>query len=433
MKRDQKGARRQLVGLLTLLAAAGTPRPAARAGEPANAEELRHRSYSTELRPYTRKVYPDHGLADTLTPLGRAARGFYLTAAYLYRVGAERASGVMQDALMNAVVIDVKDDWGQVLWPSLVPLTRGVQWPLMRDPRAIVEAFHRRGIYVIARIVCFKDSRLPYVRPDLSVRFQPHGRRLFRAGAGWIDQWSAEAQDYIIDLAREWESFGVDEIQLDYIRFPKGNAGKVGLWLHQAGDARTRSQLITGFLERIDRALRVPLSVDIYGLTTLVDGDPRELGQTVETMSRYVEAISPMMYANGMTTYFRDQTISEWVYDFIQCGLWRARLKMPPSVVLRPFLQSYPNNVPFFGGDFIKRQVLAARAAGAEGFLFWNSTMLNKTAYRALRELGRRELDALAARPGWSDAATIAAAVKQPGAWCKRPGEGAVFGVPMAR
>lgn len=198
MCRYKAAARRQLVGLVALLAAAAVSRPVARAGEPANAEELRQRSYSTELRPYTRKVFPDHGLADTLTPLGRAARGFYLTAAYLYRVGAERASGVMRDALMNAVVIDVKDDWGQVLWPSMVPLTRGVQWPLMRDPRAIVEAFHRHGIYVIARIVCFKDSRLPYVRPDLSVRFQPHGRRLFRAGAGWIDQWSPEVQDYVI-------------------------------------------------------------------------------------------------------------------------------------------------------------------------------------------------------------------------------------------
>lgn len=402
------------LGLSALLAVA-SPSAAVDAGP----KRTRLR-YPTDLKPYSRKTYPDNGLADTLRPAGRHARGFYLTPYYLHRVGAKKSARIMKRAHMNAVVIDVKDDWGQVLWPSNVPLSKAVQRPLIRNPKAMIKAFHQAGIYVIARIVCFKDSRLPRARPDLSVRFQFDPRRLFHAGAGWIDAYSPEVQDYLIDLALEWQTFGVDEIQLDYIRFPKGHTGTLGLWQHQANDKRSRAQLISAFLERVDRALKLPISAAIYGLTTLVDGDPRRLGQTIEMMSKYVEAISPMMYANGMTSYFKNQTITEWVYELIQCGMWRARQKAP-KIVLRPYLQAYPNNVPFFGPNFIRKQVLAVQQAGANGFLFWNSTMRNAAAYRGLRMVGTKSFDAF-------DHEGFGAATRaKPGPWCKEPGTGNLF------
>ena len=392
-------------------------------GAKAKGKRRKHPRYPTEIRPYQRKTYPDHGLRDEMTSLGRKARGFYLTPYYHYKVGPEAASRVMKRARMNAVVIDVKDDWGNVLWPSKVPLAQKVRRShMIKDPRAAVQAFHRAGIYVIARIVCFKDSRLPHVRPDLSVRFSFRPTRLFNAGAGWIDQYSAEVQDYITDLALEWQSYGVDEVQLDYIRFPKGKTGTLGLWLHKKDDSPTRAKLIAGFLDRVDRALKIPLSVDIYGLTTLVDGDPRKLGQTVEGMATYVEAISPMLYANGMTSYFKGGKLNEGIYGLIQCGIWRARLKAP-QIVLRPFIQAYPNSVPFFDEAFIQKQVLSAEKAGADGFLFWNSTMKNGVAFRGLRRLPKQVFTRFETRPGTADRHPP----ERPGAWCKKPGEGDVF------
>ena len=351
-----------------------------------------------------------------MTSAGRRAQGFYLTPYWLRRYGAAGAAKKMSAAHMNAVMIDIKDDWGQILYPSKVPLSQKVQRRLIRNPRALVKHFHEAGIYVIGRIVSFKDSRLPNVRPDLSVRVGRRARRLFRAGAGWIDAYSAEVRDYLIDIALELQDFGFDEVQFDYIRFPKGRMGKLGTWLHQANDSRNRAQLIAAFLERADRALQIPMSVDVYGLTTMVDGDPRRLGQTIEEMARYVEAISPMMYANGMTSYFKEQTITPWVYSIIHCGLWRARLKAP-EVVLRPLLQAYPNNVPFFGPRFIADQVKAAHRAGADGFLFWNSTMRNGVAYRGLRQLGRQWLSQFAQDPN-----RYLARANRPGRWCRRQG-----------
>jgi hypothetical protein len=140
-------------------------------------------------------------------------------------------------------------------------------------------------------------------------------------------------------------------------------------------------------LERVDRALELPISADVFGLTTLVDGDPRGLGQYIERMATYIEAISPMMYANGMDTYFRDGHITSHVIELIQCGLQRGRHKAK-DIVLRPYLQGYSNGVEhMWGPDFITEQVLAAQRAGSDGYLFWNPTMRNDVTMTAMRSL----------------------------------------------
>jgi hypothetical protein len=253
-----------------------------------------------------------------------------------------------------------------------------------------VKTFHDQGIYVISRIVSFKDSRLPYLRPDLAVRIGAHAERLYSVGENWLDAYSPEVQDYLIDIGLELETFGFDEIQFDYMRFPRGYPSGHAIWLHAGDLPRSHADVIAGFLERADRALAMPISADVFGLTTLVDGDPRDLGQYIERMAQFIEAISPMMYANGMDTYFRDGQITSHVIELIQCGLQRGRQKAK-DIVLRPYLQAYSNGVErMWGPDFISEQVLAAQRAGSDGFLFWNPTMRNDVAMTSLRSLARK-------------------------------------------
>ena len=345
------------------------------------------KTFGRQLRPYTPKVYPDHGLDDTMSEAGKKARGLYITPMYLFGMGAERTAAVVRKAHLNAVVIDMKDDNGHLVYPTRIPLGEKQRYVLIQDPAAMVRAFHQQGIYVIGRVVAFKDGRLPLARPDLAVRSWRRAQRLFSAGSYWLDAYSAEVQDYLIDIASELQGFGFDEIQFDYVRFPKGHAGTLATWLHQNKDSPDRAQLIASFLERADRALAIPISADVYGLTTLVDGDPRTLGQTIENMAKYIEAVSPMMYANGMGTYFRNQRVTADVVYLIECGLRRARAKAG-GIVLRPYLQAYANSVEgFWGPDFVSNQLRAAERAGADGFLLWNPTMHNEVPFDALREI----------------------------------------------
>ncbi len=344
---------------------------------------------NTELRPYTPKQYTDHGLADTMTDKGRNARGFYITPMYLHMLGPERTAAAMKRGNLDAVVIDMKDDLGHLVYPSKIPLGQQQMQVLIKDPAAMVKTFHDQGMYVIARIVSFKDSRLPYVRPDLAVRIGPHAERLYSVGENWLDQYSPEVQDYLVDIALEIQSFGFDEIQFDYIRFPRGYPSSYGVWLHSGGKPESHATVIANFLEKADRALSIPISADVFGLTTLVDGDPRGLGQHIERIAKYVEAISPMMYANGMDTYFRNNHITPHVIELIQCGLQRARHKAK-DIVLRPYLQGYSNGVEhMWGSDFVLEQILAAQRAGSGGFLFWNPTMRNEPVMTAMRDFSK--------------------------------------------
>jgi len=378
----------------------------------------------TELSPYTPKAYPDRGLVDTMTEQGRHARGFYITPMYLRGLGAARTAAAMKRGNLDAVVIDMKDDLGHLTYPSKIPLAQKQVSVLINDPAAMVKTFHEQGMYVIARIVSFKDSRLPYVRPDLAVRIGAHAERLYAVGENWLDHYSPEVQDYLVDIALELQSFGFDEIQFDYIRFPRGLPSSHATWLHAGDKPASHATVIASFLEKVDRALALPISADVFGLTTLVDGDPRGLGQHIERLAKYVEAISPMMYANGMDTYFRDGHITSHVIDLIQCGLQRGRHKAG-DIVLRPYLQGYSNGVEhMWGSDFVREQVVAAQNAGSDGFLFWNPTMRNEVVMQAMRELSGRK-----------SGATVAALPARPkhvsGAWC--PMAGNVFGTTAER
>jgi hypothetical protein len=377
----------------------------------------------TEIVPYTPKRYADHGLADQLTEQGRSARGFYITPMYLWRLGPVRTANAMKRGKLDTVVIDMKDDLGHLTYPSKIPLGQKQVYVLIKDPAAMVKTFHEQGIYVIARIVSFKDSRLPYVRPDLAVRIGARAERLYAVGENWLDQYSPEVQDYLIDIALELESFGFDEIQFDYMRFPRGAPSEHATWLHAGSKPGSHADVIARFLEKADRALSMPISADVFGLTTLVDGDPRGLGQHLERMAKYLEAISPMMYANGMDTYFRGGHVTSHVINLIQCGLQRARHKVG-NIVLRPYLQGYSNKVEhIWGTEFIIDQVVAAQNAGCEGFLFWNPTMRNSIPMQAMRELSRKSGPAQASlqrRPKHIRAA-----------WC--PAAGDVFGTAAER
>jgi hypothetical protein len=341
---------------------------------------------STEIVPYAPRKYADHGLVDTMTEQGKQARGFYITPMYLRGLGPARTAAAMKRGKLDTVVVDLKDDLGHLTYPTKIPLGQKQVNLLIHDPAAMVKTFHEQGIYVIARIVAFKDSRLPYVRPDLAVRIGARAERLYATGENWLDAYSAEVQDYLVDIALEAQSFGFDEIQFDYIRFPRGAPSAHGTWLHAGDKPASHATVIADFLEKVDRALTLPLSADVFGLTTLVDGDPRGLGQHIERMAKFVEAISPMMYANGMDTYFRDKHITIHVVDLIQCGLQRAR-KKTEGIVLRPYLQGYSNGVEhMWGPEFVLDQVRAAQNAGCEGYLWWNPTMRNEIIMQAMRE-----------------------------------------------
>lgn len=250
---------------------------------------------------------------------------------------------------LNAVVVDVKNNNGEVCYPSGVPLAQalGAIRPFL-DLATLVAEMHHQGLYVIARQVVFYD---PVLAKYLGVETAP-----------WVLPTVATAVSYNLALAKEVESFGVDEIQFDYVRFP--DDGPIG------PDYSGRCAAVEAFLSKAQEVLSVPISVDLFGRVmwpwNAQKIDP--IGQQLEGIAHHVDVISPMLYPS----HFVEEELKSDPYGTVSRTMnhGKSRVQIP----LRPYLQAFSLAIP--GGmslpEYILAQIRAAEGNGADGYLFWN-------------------------------------------------------------
>jgi hypothetical protein len=91
----------------------------------------------------------------------------------------------------------------------------------IKDIKNLIQQLHENDIYVIGRIVVFKDKLLAERRPDLAIKWSG-GKDVWYdyKGNQYMDPYSKEVWDYIVDLSKGAYEVGFDEINYDYVRFP---------------------------------------------------------------------------------------------------------------------------------------------------------------------------------------------------------------------
>src|SRR3982750_448182 len=122
---------------------------------------------------------------------------------------------------INALVIDVKDDRGFVLYPSDVPLAHEIgadtadgHWMSRARLRAVLDTLAAHHIYPIARIVVAKDPLLARKKLDLAIKRKSDMHPwLDKNGNPWLDPHHREVWQYAADLAREAYDLGFSEVQ----------------------------------------------------------------------------------------------------------------------------------------------------------------------------------------------------------------------------
>lgn len=139
----------------------------------------------------------------------------------------EGAIGLIHETGLNSVVLDVKGDRGMIVYKSSVVLAQQVgalQITTIHDPKSLLDRLHREHLYVVARIVVFKDTPPALARPDLAVKCGNGTIFRDRENSAWTDPFNKEVWNYNIAIAVEAASLGFDEIQFDYLRFPDAPA-----------------------------------------------------------------------------------------------------------------------------------------------------------------------------------------------------------------
>ncbi len=279
---------------------------------------------------------------------------------------------------INALVIDVKGDRGMIPYRSAVPLADrvGAQHVItVRNAEPLIHSLKQHGLYLIARIVVFKDDLLASARPELAIRTAAGKPWRDREDLAWVDPFRREVWDYDIAVAVEAASLGFDEIQFDYVRFPDAT----GLVYSQPNTEANRVAAVWGFLAGARSALapyNVFVAADVFGYVCWNLNDT-SIGQRLEDLGSELDYLSPMLYPSGFQfgiPGYRNPVAhpAEIVALTLARAAERTRL---PGVRFRPWLQAfrdYAFDGRHFGGAEIRAQIDAAERFGSDGWMLWN-------------------------------------------------------------
>lgn len=294
------------------------------------------------------------------------------------RVLRNRALDLIDQTELNALVVDVKGDRGMIPYKSKVALSAeigGQRVITVRDIKEQMDRLRSRGVYLIARIVVFKDDLLATSHPQWAIK-GPDGKVWQdREHLSWVDPFHREVWNYNLDIAEEAATLGFDEIQFDYVRFPD----TVGLVFSQPNTEANRVQAITGFLTAARQRLapyNVFVAADIFGYVSWNTNDTF-IGQKLESLAPQLDYLSPMMYPSGFQfgiPGYRDPVANS--YELINLTLKRAADRTGlPTARFRPWLQSFKDYAfdrRHFGAEDIRRQIDAAEKFGSGGWMLWN-------------------------------------------------------------
>jgi hypothetical protein len=306
-------------------------------------------------------------------------RGIYLNA----WVAGSR-SGEMIDLArrtrINTFVIDVKDATGYVSHRTALPLAReiGADRQLrIRDLPDLLRRLEAEGIYPIARIVVLKDPLLAAARPDLAIQDSLGRTWIDGRGDRWVNPWSESVHAYNIELAREVIELGFPEIQWDYIRFPDRPASELREARYPGAEGRPRSEAIRAFLLRSRETLDVPVTADVFGMTTVARGDVG-IGQEWERLVDVVDALLPMVYpshyAPGSYGFQKPNAHPyEIVFRAVRDGIRRTEAAGETTEII-PWLQGFSLGEPPYGPDEIRAQIRAVHDLGLPHWLLWNAS-----------------------------------------------------------
>lgn len=308
-----------------------------------------------------------------LTVRGKEVQGVYLPMARVStRPIRETIRYITTEIRSSAVILDMKDDRGRVTFTNSIQYATTPPHGYYRKMNRLIQAFKSRGIYVIGRIVCFKDNLLARTRPTTAIRDRrTDGIWVDQSGIPWVDPHSEQAHDYIVNIAREAEAIGVDEVQLDYVRFPVEPDARFALFPNRLGK-QARYEAIASLLAKVDRAISIPLSIDVFGLTAFNKGDEDGLGQHLDYLAPHVDVISPMLYLANWPKPFWDKPCPSRTYGMVYRAVRQMRRRLGNDIHIRPLLQGFSYRAQNFGHMFLRNQINAALAAGSSGYLFWN-------------------------------------------------------------
>ncbi len=314
-------------------------------------------------------------------------KGIYITGAMAGTKNMSNLVELVTSTEMNAIVLDIKNDGGNVTYKIEYEDAKeiGACIRYVKDMPALIKELHEKGIYVIGRIVCFKDPILAKKRPELALVKADGSPVSDGKGNPWVNPFKKGVWEYICGLAEQATKDGFDEIQFDYVRFPIGtdaNQANYGVDL----TTYSREQGLTDFFAYVEKRLHakgIIFGADLFGTVIGSTTDRDRTGQDYIRIASMTDNICPMIYPS----HYANKTFGLDVpdahpYTCIKKALELSQEQLSrdslPKARVRAWLQCF--SAPWvkghinYGSAQIKQQIQGVYDAGYDEWILWNAS-----------------------------------------------------------
>ena len=304
------------------------------------------------------------------------AKGLYLTA-YSAASKKKRESiiALIENTELNTVVIDIKDDSGYVLYDSniLEVDEAGLEDNRLGDVAGIIKEFHDRGIYVIARQMVFQDPALAKKRPQWAIRNTQGGLWKDHKGQAWVDPTKKEVWEYNMAIAKEAVTFGFDEVNFDYVRFPSDGDMRSVVYTNKD---KKKHEVMEEFYRYLGESfVNIPawVSIDMFGFV-MERHDGMVIGQRLADAVDVVDYICPMMYPSHYPRgHLGLRNPAAHPGEVIRHGMEKGVSHFAQTkAAVRPWIQAF-NIGAMYGEKNIRAQIDEIERFGGAGWLLWNA------------------------------------------------------------
>jgi len=311
----------------------------------------------------------------------------------------------IKDNGMNSLVVDCKDDFGWIAYDTELEFPKQIG---AVNKRFVLEELlnkaHEQGVYVIARLVVFKDRQLynskdfeyavwngvtdqpwRYIvkeevppepvaeaeaaaesaeanggpeRSQVDAEAQGGQAAVGETTTGetkesppepvykyvqkeyWVDPYNPEVWSYNLAIAQELQNRGVDEIQFDYIRFPS-DGNLSRIRYRYRREGMSPIDALESFLTQAREVIHIPISTDLYGFNSW-HRMGNWIGQSIEVLADYVDVICPMFYPSHFPRDFmKEEPYLERGRKIYEEGTSRAALMVGSRSIVRPYVQAF--------------------------------------------------------------------------------------------
>lgn len=316
------------------------------------------------------------------------AKGIYVTGPVAGSDKINELIDLVKETELNSMVIDIKNDNGEITYKMEHDLVQEINagTNYIKDIKGLIKELKEQDIYLIARIVAFKDPLLAENKPEYSLKNTDGSLFRDNAGLGWINPYDERVWDYLVEISLEAIKIGFDEIQFDYIRFST-DSGMKSVDFGPQADEKSKIQIINEFTQYAYEKLSpyAYVSADVYGAIIDSEIDQEIVGQDYLEIAKYLDYICPMIYPS----HYSDGSYGIVYPDLEPYNLILASLQASKEVLsqveegthiadVRPWLQDFTApwiaNYQKYGAQQIREQIEGVYDAGYEEWILWNGS-----------------------------------------------------------